>query len=110
MAFTPTEFLEKARLTLFYEPAGRTEDGRPLIHLHPQVKVVPFDSARGYAHETEYYMPFKELTAFLTLTQDPFPVVLEPCPVGGFPTNQLKGNGLTNGTQEIHRFTRFENK
>jgi hypothetical protein len=94
MPFRDTDFLQKARITLYYD-----QDAKKLL---AHCKVEPFDSVSGNDTNTEYYLPFRLNIGILDRLQAPAVVCIEMKKDGAFPSNATKGQAV--GTVEIHQY------
>ena len=72
------DYLEKAKITLFYEPNGVDKNGNQKIRLKNIVRVTPFDATDGYQHETQYYMTIRiDGLGLVGKDSEPLDVILE---------------------------------
>ncbi len=94
MPFRDTDFLQKSRITLFYD-----QDAKKLL---AHCKVEPFDSAAGYDTNTEYYLPVRLNIGILDRLEAPACVLIEMKKDGAFPSNASKGQAV--GSIEIHQY------
>lgn len=94
MPFRNDEFLRKAQVTLYYDA-----DAKKLL---PYCKVVPFDSASEYDHNTNYVVPFELNVGIFDKLDSPFRVVIESRKDGAFPSDATKGQAV--GTVQIHQY------
>ena len=79
MAFG-ADWLEKARITLFYENIGKTAEGQTKVRLNRTIKVTPYDNVSGYTHDTAYYTNLRLSHQFGDFDQAPYEMVIEAAP------------------------------